>query len=264
MTQQSKAQRAAQYLFEAHRDRQPYQPLPGDISPATIEEAYDMQEAFQSLLAPERGAIVGYKIALTTPVMQRMVGFDAPCAGAVFESGVHHSPASVKSSDYVRLGAECEVAVRLQSGLPASGAPYGREAVAAAVGALMPAFELVDDRGDDYSNLYFLGVAADNAWNAGVVLGPERADWQTLDLENASGAMTINGEPAGEGYGRDVLGHPLDALAWLANTLAGRGKELQAGMLVMTGSIVSTKFLNPGDEAAFTFEGLGDIRLSVG
>ena len=264
MTQPNKAERAARYLFEAHRDRQPYQPLPGDISPATIEEAYDMQEAFQSLLAPERGAIVGYKIALTTPVMQRMVGFDAPCAGAVFESGVHHSPASVKAADYVRLGAECEVAVRLQSGLPASGAPYGREAAAAAVGALMPAFELVDDRGADYSNLYFLGVAADNAWNAGVVLGPERADWQTLDLENASGAMTINGEAAGEGYGRDVLGHPLDALAWLANTLAGRGKELEAGMLVMTGSIVSTKFLNPGDEAAFTFEGLGDIRLSVG
>ena len=264
MTQPNKAEKAARFLFEAHRDRQPYQPLPDDISPATIEEAYDMQEAFQSLLAPERGAIVGYKIALTTPVMQRMVGFDAPCAGAVFESRVHHSPASVNASDYVRLGAECEVAVRLQSGLPASGAPYGREAVAAAVGALMPAFELVDDRGADYSNLYFLGVAADNAWNAGVVLGPERADWQTLDLENASGAMTINGEPAGEGYGRDVLGHPLDALAWLVNTLAGRGKELQAGMLVMTGSIVSTKVLNPGDEAAFTFEGLGDIRLSVG
>ena len=264
MTQPNKAEKAARFLFEAHRDRQPYQPLPDDISPATIEEAYDMQEAFQSLLAPERGAIVGYKIALTTPVMQRMVGFDAPCAGAVFESRVHHSPASVNASDYVRLGAECEVAVRLQSGLPASGAPYGREAVAAAVGALMPAFELVDDRGADYSNLYVLGVAADNAWNAGVVLGPERADWQTLDLENASGAMTINGEPAGEGYGRDVLGHPLDALAWLANTLAGRGKELQAGILVMTGSIVSTKFLNPGDEAAFTFEGLGDIRLSVG
>ena len=264
MAQLSKAERAARHLFEAHRDRQPYQPLPDDISPATIEEAYDMQEAFQSLLAPERGVIVGYKIALTTPVMQRMVGFDAPCAGAVFESSVHHSPAAVKASDFVRLGAECEVAVRLQSDLPASGAPYDRAGVTAAVGALMPAFELVDDRGADYSNLYFLGVAADNAWNAGVVLGPEKVDWQTLDLEDSKGAMTINGQPAGEGYGRDVLGHPLDALAWLANTLAGRGRELQAGMLVMTGSIVSTKFLNPSDEAAFTFEGLGDIHLSVG
>ena len=263
MTQQDKSARAAQYLYDAHRDRKPYEPLPDDISPATIEEAYDMQEAFQSLLAPERGAIVGYKIALTTPVMQRMVGFDAPCAGAVFESGVNHSPAAVSHADYVRLGAECEVAVRLQSGLPSSQAPYDRAGVAAAVGALMPAFELVDDRGADYSNLYFLGVAADNAWNAGVVLGEERADWKTIDLEGSRGAMTINAGPAGEGYGRDVLGHPLDALAWLANTLAGRGRELRAGMLVMTGSIVSTKFLNPGDEAAFTFEGLGDIRLSV-
>ncbi len=222
-----------------------------------------MQEAFHALLVPERGAIVGYKIALTTPVMQRMVGFDAPAAGAVFESGVHHSPSSVESSDFVRLGAECEVAVRLRSDLPAGGVPYSREQAAEAVGALMPAFELVDDRGADYSNLYFLGVAADNAWNAGVVLGAERTDWQSIDLGNAHGAMTINSEPAGEGYGRDVLGHPLDALAWLADTLAGRGKELKAGMLVMTGSIVSTKFLNPGDEAAFTFEGLGDIRLKV-
>ena len=263
MAQLSKAERAAQHLFEAHRKRLRYEALPADISPGTIDEAYDMQEAFQALLAPERGDIVGYKIALTTPVMQRMVGFDAPCAGAVFESGVHHSPASVSTADFVRLGAECEVAVRLQSDLSASAGPCDRDRASAAVGALMPAFELVDDRGADYSNLFFLGVAADNAWNAGVVLGQARDDWQALDLENSSGAMTINGEPAGEGYGRDVLGHPLDALAWLVNTLAGRGKELKAGMLVMTGSIVSTKFLNPGDEAAFSFEGLGDIRLSV-
>ena len=260
MTQPNKAARAAQRLYEAHRQRQPYQPLPDDISPANIEEAYEIQEAFQTLLIPQRGAIVGYKIALTTPVMQRMVGFDAPCAGAVFANGVHHSPATVPASDYVRLGAECEVAVRLGSSLSA---PCDRDRAAAAVAALMPAFELVDDRGADYASLYFLGVAADNAWNAGVVLGPERADWPALDLENARGQMTINGQPAGEGHGRDVLGHPLDALAWLANTLAARGKELQAGMLVMTGSIVSTKFLNPGDEATFTFEGLGEIRLNV-
>ena len=119
MVQLIKADKAARFLFEAHRDRLPYQPLPDDISPGTIEEAYDIQEAFQAMLAPERGAIVGYKIARTTPVMQRMVGFDAPCAGAIFASGVHHSPASVSASDYVRLGAECEVAVRLRSGLPA-------------------------------------------------------------------------------------------------------------------------------------------------
>lgn len=263
MTTTAKARQAAEWLHRAHRRRETYAPLPPELSPATIDEAYGMQEAFHELLIPERGPIIGYKIALTTPVMQRMVGFDAPCAGAVFQSGLRHSPAAIRSADFVHLGAECEVAARLSAPLPAAHAPYGRAEVAAAVGALLPAFELVDDRGADYANLYFLGVAADNAWNAGVVLGAEVSDWQSLDLENAGGAMTINGQPAGAGYGRDVLGHPLDALAWLANTLAGRGRELAAGMIVMTGSIVSTKFLNLGDTAAFTFEGLGEISLTV-
>lgn len=264
MTQSSKAARAAKRLYDAHAERRPYEALPDDLSPATIDEAYDIQEAFHALLVPDRGAIVGYKIALTTPVMQRMVGFDAPCIGAVFASSVHHSPAAVRASDYVHLGAECEIAVRLGSDLPATGVPYDRAGVALAVAALMPAFELIDDRGADYSNLYFLNVPSDNAWNAGVVLGPEREDWRVLDLENCRGLMTINGEPSGEGYGRDVLGHPLDALAWLANALAGRGKHLQAGMLVMTGSIVSTKFMNPGDVAAFSVDGLSDIRMDIG
>ena len=220
-------------------------------------------DAFNTLVAPERGPLAGYKIALTTPVMQRMVGFDAPCAGVVFRQGVHHSPATIQSDNYVRLGEECEVAVRLTNDLPASGAPYDRAKASQAVGALMPALELVDDRGADYSNLYFLDVVADNTWNAGVVLGPETTDWANLDLGNAQGEMTINGATAGVGHGRDVLGHPLDALAWLANTLAGRDKELSAGMVVMTGSIVSTKFLNPGDAAVFSFQGLGEVSLTV-
>ena len=75
--------------------------------------------------------------------------------------------------------------------------------------------------------------------------------------------MTINGQPAGEGKGGDVLGHPLEALAWLANPLADRGRSLQKDMIVMTGSIVSTKFLNQGDEVSFAIDTLGDVRLTV-
>ena len=75
--------------------------------------------------------------------------------------------------------------------------------------------------------------------------------------------MTINGQPAGEGKGGDVLGHPLEALVWLANTLAGRGKSLEKDMIVMTGSIVATKFLNKGDEVHFEIDPLGEARLTV-
>ena len=169
---------AARFLHEAHRARTPYQPLPDGISPRDINEAYDIQEAFHELLLPERGAIVGYKVALTTTVMQQMVGFGHPASGAVFTSGVHHSPVSINASDYVHVGAECEIAMLLEQDLPASAAPYDRESVARAVAALMPAFELVDDRGADYTDLYFLNVAADNSWNAGIVLGEAVIDWQ--------------------------------------------------------------------------------------
>lgn len=263
MAGENRVQQAAQFLHEAHRARAKYQPIPDAFAPKDINEAYDMQEAFHELLVPERGAMVGYKIALTTPVMQKMVGFGHPCSGAIFASGVHHSPVTVKASDYVHIGAECEIAVLLSSDLPAESAPYDREGVSRAVGALMPAFELVDDRGADYSDLFFLGVAADNAWNAGIVLGEKVTAWQGIDLVTASGVMTINGQPAGEGKGGDVLGHPLDALAWLANTLAERGKSLKKDMIVMTGSIVSTKFLKQGDEAHFQINPLGEVRLTV-
>jgi len=264
MASEDRAIQAARFLHEAHQARAAYQPIPDAFAPRNIDEAYDMQEAFHQLLAPERGAVDGYKIALTTPVMQKMVGFGHPCSGAVFASGVHHSPVTVKASDYVHIGAECEIAVLLSRDLPAASAPYDRAAVAKAVSALMPAFELVDDRGADYSNLFFLGVAADNAWNAGVVLGEQVTDWQGIDLVAASGAMTINGQPAGEGKGGDVLGHPMEALAWLANTLAQRGISLQKDMIVMTGSIVSTKFLKQGDEVHFEIDTLGEVRLTVG
>ncbi|MBT98817.1 MAG: hydratase [Dehalococcoidia bacterium] len=263
MADDDRIQQAAQFLFEGHKARSKFEPIPDEITPRDEAEAYTIQEAFQKLVIPQRGAIVGYKIALTSAVMQKMVGFDHPCSGAIFASGVKNSPVTVERSDYVRLGAECEIAVQLNADLPASGAPYDRQSVAKAVDAVMPAFELIEDRGAEYKDLFFLGVMADNAWNAGLVLGEPMIEWQDIDLVSAAGEMVINGEPAGEGKGGDALGHPLDALAWLANSLAERGKSLQRDMIVMTGSIVSTKFLNAGDEVSFEIDTLGEVWLSV-
>ena len=263
LTNESRVQQAARFLFDGHADQLPYQPIPESFAPRSIIEAYDMQEAYHDLIIPARGPLTGYKIALTSSVMQQMVGFNAPCSGGIFSNNIHQSPATVKASDYGRLGAECEIAVLLGGDLPAASAPYDRSSVAEAVEALMPAFELVDDRNADYSDLFFLSVVADNTWNAGLVLGPRVTDWRELDLSVARGGMEINGKPAGEGKGGDVLGHPFEALAWLANTLAERGKSLSAGMIVMTGSIVTTKFLNAGDTATVSIEGLGEARLIV-
>ena len=126
MVSGDKVQRAAWFLYEAHEARAKYEPIPDEISPRDITEAYDIQEVFHELLIPDRGPIVGYKVALTTTVMQEMVGFGHPVSGAVFASSVHRTPAITKRSDYVRLGAELPVLVRLRR-FP--GAPVDKEVV---------------------------------------------------------------------------------------------------------------------------------------
>src|SRR5262245_22618385 len=256
---------AAQFLLEEHRTRKPFGPIPASCAARSVDEAYAVQEAFHALMAATHGPVAGYKIALTTPVMQHMVGFHEPVSGAILAKTMQQSPCTIRSTDYGRLGVECEIAIRLGADLPVTSAPYSRDQITAAIGAVMAAFELIDDRHADYTQFapQILSIIADNAWNGGIVLGLPAPDWQTVDLAAVHGTMVINEAVVGEGHGRDVMGHPLDALVWLANGLAKRGKRLTQGMVVMTGSIVATKFVHPGDIVRFCIDGLGEVRLSV-
>lgn len=262
---ESRIQGAAQFLFEAHQGRQPFGPIPALTTPRSIEAAYATQEAFQQLRAETSGPLAGYKIAATTQVMQQMLGLHEPFAGAIFASTMHPSPATVRGADYVRLGVECEIAMQLGVDLSATRGPYSREEVGHAVHAVMAAFELIDDRQADYAQLtaHVLSVIADNAWNAGIVLGAPMTDWRTLNLATARGTMHINGAVVGEGHGSDVMGHPLEALTWLVNMFAKRGKNLAQGMIIMTGSVITTKFVRPGDRVSLSVDGLGEVSLRV-
>jgi 2-keto-4-pentenoate hydratase len=186
--------------------------------------------------------------------MQRLMKIDQPCGGAVFAAEIHASPAELRLADFGRVAVECEIAVRLGRDLP-GGEP--REAVAEAVAACHAAIELIDDGEAEYGRFDALDLVADNAWNAGLVLGPAVEDWRRLDLAALVGRMSIGGRQVGEGIGADVLGHPLEALVWLADTLAARGRKLRAGMVVTTGSIVSTKWPEAGETVEVAIEGLG-------
>jgi 2-keto-4-pentenoate hydratase len=175
----------------------------------------------------------------------------------VHPAGVHASPASLRHGDFVRPGVECELAVRLAKPLAARPAPYGADEVADAVGACMPAIELVDDRYLDWRTTGTPTLIADDFFQAGIVLGRPAEDWRRLDLAALRGAMRINGEAVGEGSGADVMGHPFAALAWLANRLAAAGRPLAAGMVVMTGSIVETRWVGRGDAVEVDLGPLG-------
>jgi 2-keto-4-pentenoate hydratase len=255
---------AAAALEADHAARRAYAPLPESLRPRDEDEAYAIQRALVGRWsAAGEGPVAGYKIALTTPAMQRMCNVDQPCAGMVLAGRVHQDEARVRAADHLHFGIEAEIAVLLAAPLAPDGAPWTRATVAPAIAACMAAIELVDDRSASYSGLDARDLIADNTWNAGIVLGPPRADWRDLDLAAARARMLINGREVGAGCGADVLGHPLVAVAWLANRLAGQGLGLAAGMVVMTGSMVTTKFLAPGDRATVEIDGLGAAGVTV-
>ena len=147
--------------------------------------------------------------------------------------------------------------MRLARPLPAAGAPYDEAGVAAAVGACMAAIEVVDDRYEDYRSLDTPTLIADDFFNAGCVLGEPVERWRELDLAALRGRMSINGSEVGRGRGGDILGHPLRALAWLANALAARGRALEPGEFVLLGSVVQTQWVAAGDHVEIEIEALG-------
>ena len=248
----------AQWMWRARQQRLPYRNLPDELRPASIAEAYAAQEAYYRLAEPRYGPVGGAKIATTTKVMQQLMGIAHPCGGAIFARTIHPSPASLRTADFVNLRLESEIALRLGADLPASGAPWSREAVAPAVAAAMPAFELIEDRNADYAQTQASSLIVENCWNGGIVIGRPKSI--AVDaLVGIPGRLTIGGKAVGEGRAED----PCATLAWLANHLAERGRGLKSGMVVITGSLIPTVSIASGERAVFTVEGLGETVLNA-
>jgi 2-keto-4-pentenoate hydratase len=257
--------RTSKWLIEQHRHKCPFSALPLDCVPADVAQAYAIQDAFVDAKARDCGAPMGWKIALSNQTMQQFVGLTEPIAGRLHSKQVVASPAHTRVAGYGRLLIEFEIAVELGQDLAPRSGGYDRDSVSPAVAAVRPAFELADDRGADYSNLNLHGLqlVADNAWNEGAVLGQPRTDWQSLDLAAIAGIVTLDGKVIGNGFGRDLLGHPLDALAWLANHTSKRGLTMRAGEVAILGSLVTSKFPVTGQRFEFALEGFAPIVLSI-
>ena len=178
MNPSDRHRRAAALIRDARLARTPIGPLPDDCRPRDEREGYVVQEVLHGLLAEAgQGPIVGHKIGCTTPIMQAYLGIANPCAGGVHATTVHQGHARVRHRDYVRVGVECEIAVRLGADLGPAGAPFDRARIAGAVAAVLPAMEIVDDRYRDYRALDVATLIADDFFNAGCVLGPPVAGW---------------------------------------------------------------------------------------
>jgi 2-keto-4-pentenoate hydratase len=211
--------------------------LPPGIAPVTQAEAMALQRA----LAASRGHLppAGFKIGATGSRMQAYLGLSEPAAG--YMSAVSASGATF--SGVVRPGAECELAVRLSRDLPCG--PCSRDQASEAVGAVAAAIELVENRYIDFATIGAPTLIADQFFHRAAVIGEPVADWRALDLPALHGTLRVDGIEADSGYGRELLGHPINSLAWLAGrefTTAFGG--LRAGQWIMLGSVAPPVWLD--------------------
>ena len=256
--------RKAEGIARLFRERRPIDILPHELMPGTLDEAYRVRQILEEIETGTRGPVAGYKIGLTTPIMQRLCGVGEPVYGAIFGNEVHHRRADLAARNYCRLGIETEIALRLGEDLPPTGvAGSWRDRVAGAVESCMAAIELLEDLHHDYKRLSAAAMVAGNVWNAGIVIGAPVGDWRRFDLARLTARLSINGREIGHGKGGDVMGNPLNALAWLAEARAAAGVPLRRGAIVMTGSMVPIQFPSAGDHAVVEVEGLGTAELVV-
>ena len=259
-----RAEALAARLFAEHAEGRPFRRLRGADRPASLEEGYRVQRLLNRRFAEAgRGAPAGYKVGLTSEAIQTMYGSDQPISGVVFETAVHRSPARIVLADYARLGIEFELAVEVGDAFRPEDAPFALGDAAARIAACMPAFELIEDRHADHDDVDALSILADNAWCAGVVLGPRRTDWRALDLAGTPVSLRVNDDPPASAVTGAAMGNPLNSLVWLANQLASRGATLEAGMIVMTGSTLATRFPAAGDRFLYEIQGLGAVEATI-
>jgi 2-oxo-3-hexenedioate decarboxylase/2-keto-4-pentenoate hydratase len=253
------AARAAEILARRRLGRQLVGALPGDCRPADEAEGYQVQDRLhERLSAGGLGPVAGYKIGCTTKVMQDYLGIDRPCAGRLFARRLFQNSGHFRLTDFIKVAVETEVAVRLGRDLPRAHRPHGRETVAGAVAGAMASIEIVDDRYDGYAGLGVPTLIADDFFNAAIVVGPPVSAWQELDLAAERGRLLVDGREIGAGRGADILGHPLEALAWLADALNDRDLALKSGDIVTLGSVVETYWIERPCRVAVRFQTLGE------
>jgi 2-keto-4-pentenoate hydratase len=253
---------AAAALHEARQRRSELAPLPAAIAPRTVAEGAAVQRA----LAQRVGAASpgGFKIGATARRMQEYLGLSGPAAGFMVAGDLHRSGASLRFADYLRPGVECELAVRLARDLPPG--PCTPEQAADAVGDLVAAIEIVENR---YGELKLLGtptLIGDQVYHAAAVLGEGGSkDWRSLDIGALRGRLIVDDHLRDEGIGADLMGHPMNCLAWLAGSaVAAAFGGLKAGQVVMLGSVTPPVWLTGAASVTVDFAPLPAVTVRLG
>jgi 2-keto-4-pentenoate hydratase len=246
----------AELLLAAYRTKQPIEPLVDKYPGLTLEDSYAIQQLqIQAFLAEGR-TIAGHKVGLTSAVMQRQMGVDQPDYGHLLDDFFHLENSPIPAEKYLQPRVEPEVAFVLKKPLRGPGVTVPQ--AISAVDYCLPALEIIDSRIRDWK-IGIRDTIADNASSGGLVLGSTPTPLGAVDLRLSGCVLTRNGEVVGTGAGGAVLGSPITSLVWLANTVGALGVTLEAGHVVLPGSITASVPVAPGDTFTATFAGLGSV-----
>jgi len=247
---------AARRLVEAWRSGAPILDL-GDARPRTRAEAYAVQDAVTGLL---RLPVAGWKVGAATPAIMAERGLEEPIPGPLFGPRVYSSDGVLPAADFLTANLETEFAIRTLAELPPKRAAY-EAADLAAVSELLASFDLTQSRysmaPDDLSEI------ADSGNSGGAVIGSPIPDWRDRDLVRTTVELSVDGGAPVATYTGAWRRHPLDVLAWLANSLGRRGIALPAGAVVLTGSLTEPQPVAPASSAVARFHGGAEVRMAI-
>ena len=246
----------ADMLYAAMRAQETVAPLTETHPDISIDDAYSISRHWVSRRVDEDGErIVGKKIGVTSDAVQRMLGVFQPDFGFLTDAMAFGDGAEIVIAEHlIQPRAEAEIGFRLRSELLGPG--VDEAAVLSATDYVVPCFEIVDSRIRNWE-IQIQDTIADNASCGVYVLGEGRADPRALNLPALGVAVEKNGVEISRGVGAAVQGDPLTAVAWLANTLGRYGIALEAGEMILSGSLVPLEPATSGDRFAMRLEGVG-------
>ena len=250
MMDEAAIDKAAALLIRARRTREPLERLPEDCRPATLADALRIQSATVEQMGE---TIAGWKVG--APVD------GALSFGLLLASRVAPSGGTVDARDMPLLGMEAEIAFRLLRDAPPRNAAYTYEEIAERVVAF-PAIEIVASRYRDYTGTPLIERIADCMSNGAFVVGDEKVEWRSLDLEKIPVSLAFGGNVVARSVGGHAAGDPLRPAVDLVNALRA-GDGVRAGQLITTGTYTGLHFATAGVRVRAAFEGLGSAEIEV-
>jgi 2-keto-4-pentenoate hydratase len=255
---QDAIQAMADELIAAAAERRPIEPLT-DAEPAmTALDAY----AVQTLVAGHRQAsgemLIGWKLGLTSTAMQQQLGVDQPDYAPLLSGHDVPPGGTIAAADLIAPRAEAEIAFFLRAPLQGPGVTVAD--VVEATEAVAASIEVIDSRIVGW-RIKLADTIADMASSARIVVSGRRHPLKDLDLRDERVVVSRNGETVAEGVGAAVLGDPLAAVAWAANTLGPLGVTLETGHVIMPGAMHASTPVSSGDVVEATFERLGPVSV---